>query len=542
MLFPMITPRISKSRSITVRKGIPKDVRDDYEKLYGQRWEAKLTLPAGTKPQEAKVRVGEFTSEVESRIATIRAAQRGEGQPLTQRQAFALAGEWYIWFIALHEENPGTVEHWRVMWDVLIARVEDHAPDWVIEDGWRDLEWTKEPEVRAGVRPLIADECKTAQFLASKGVVLNTEARALFLDCVLDEFMAAILLLERRANRDYSVDTRLAEFPKFDGKKIAQPAGTTSPWQLFEAWVKARQPAASGVNRWRCVFLDLEQRFGNANDITEDEAREWSRQLVTAKRKARTVNDVWLTAARTVFAWAQEERLITSNPFEGVRVTEPRRVKHRETDAFVSEEWRTILQAASSIDAPKTTFQGAQRWVPWLCAYSGARPGEITQLRGQDIERRGPIHAMKLTPEAGTIKTGKARTVPIHAHVIEQGFLEFARSRGNGPLFYNPVEDQGSSDPLNPKRPRSVSIRQRLADWVRKLGVTDNELKPNHAWRHTFKARADRAGVSERMSDYITGHAQRTVGAKYGAPTVEDMAAALEKFPRYDIASHRIRL
>ena len=42
---------------------------------------------------------------------------------------------------------------------------------------------------------------------------------------------------------------------------------------------------------------------------------------------------------------------------------------------------------------------------------------------------------MKLTPEAGTMKTGKARTVPIHAHVIEQGFIEFVKLRGKGPLF-----------------------------------------------------------------------------------------------------------
>jgi integrase len=285
------------------------------------------------------------------------------------------------------------------------------------------------------------------------------------------------------------------------------------------------------------VFLDLERHFEskNADDISEDDAREWARQLVTNVRKAGTVNDVWLSAARRVFGWAEKERLIDSNPFKRVRITVPRRIKHRETDAFMLAEWTTILKAASDIGTPKTTFQGAQSWVPWLCAYSGARPGEITQLRGVDIQPRGHIHVMKLTPEAGTIKTGKARTVPIHAHVIEQGFLRFVRSHGNGPLFYNPVEDQGPSDPLNPKRPRSVSIRQRLADWVRKLGVTDHELKPNHAWRHTFKARADRARISERMSDYITGHAPRTVGAKYGAPMVEDMAAALEKFPRYEI-------
>ena len=537
MLFRMVTARRLRSGSIVVRKGIPKDVRAEYLRLYGVGWEAKLTIPAGVSPPKAKLRISEWSAEHESRIATIRAAQRGEGQSLTQRQALALAGEWYVWYVAQHEENPGTVEHWQMMWGVLIDRLEDHAPDWVIEKGWRDLAWTREPEVRAGIRPLIADEAKTAQFLASKGVVLNPEAQASFLDCVLDEFIAAILLLERRANKDYSPDTRPSEFPKFDGRKIARSTSKTSPWQLFEAWQKARQPAPSGVNRWRVVFLDLERRFGSANDVTEDDAREWSRQLVTNDRSARTVNDVWINAARTVFAWAKRERLISSNPFTGLKVTEPRRVEHRETKAFRPEEWTTILKAASAVRSPKTMFQGAQRWVPWLCAYSGARPGEITQLRGKDIERRGQIHVMKLTPAAGTTKTGKTRVVPLHAHLIEEGFLVFVRDRGEGPLFYNPKrKEDGASDPLNPKRHPSVIVRRRLADWVRKLGVTDEELSPMHAWRHTFKARADRAGISERTSDYITGHAQKTVGATYGAPTVEDMAEALKKFPQYEIA------
>ena len=122
-----------------------------------------------------------------------------------------------------------------MMWGVLLERLEDHAPDRVIEHGWDDLEWTKEPEVRAGIRLPHRDEAKTAQFLASKRVVLNPKAQALFLDCVLDEFMAAILLLERRANRDYSPDPRPAEFPKFDGRKVVKAGSTASPWQLFEA-------------------------------------------------------------------------------------------------------------------------------------------------------------------------------------------------------------------------------------------------------------------------------------------------------------------
>jgi hypothetical protein len=37
---------VSMSRAYSVRKAIPADVREEYERMYGQRWEAKLTLQA----------------------------------------------------------------------------------------------------------------------------------------------------------------------------------------------------------------------------------------------------------------------------------------------------------------------------------------------------------------------------------------------------------------------------------------------------------------------------------------------------------------
>ena len=316
----------------------------------------------------------------------------------------------------------------------------------------------------------IADEAKTAQFLASKGVVLNSEAQALFLDCVLAEFIAAILRLERLAGGDYEPDDRPSGFPKFDGRPVRQGA-TVTPWALFAAWVNAAttfglhgEPVARGVSRSR-------KRFASASDITEDDAREWARKLVTPQRGPRTVNDVWITAARTVFSWAVGERIMAANPFESVRVTRATKGSDREIQAFSPEEAATILRASSATGEPRTTLEGAIRWVPWLCAYSGARAGEITQLRGADIQQRGEIHAMLITPAAGTVKTGKARAVPIHEHLIEQGFLEFVKSRGDGPLFYDPVEENGPSDPLNPRRPPAVVVRQKVAAWVRNLGI-----------------------------------------------------------------------
>jgi integrase len=214
------------------------------------------------------------------------------------------------------------------------------------------------------------------------------------------------------------------------------------------------------------------------------------------------------------------EKLIERNPFSEVRISVPRRTVERETKAFTSEEAETILTAALAYKNPMTVDERARRWVPWLCAYTGARAGEITQLRGSDILRRATDHFAKLSPSAGKMKTRTARTVPLHEHLIEQGFMSFVKEMGEGPLFYAPppVRPVGQAEPVQSPADRT---RARLGDWVRSLGITDPELSPNHAWRHTFKARAERYGMSERYSDAITGHAPPTAGRTYGKPTPE---------------------
>ncbi len=119
----------------------------------------------------------------------------------------------------------------------------------------------------------------------------------------------------------------------------------------------------------------------------------------------------------------------------------------------------------------------------------------------------------RITPEAGTVKGDAARVVPLHEHLVAQGFLTFVLQHKDGPLFYEPDTETANLDPIERRKPRYSQVRQRLATWVRELGVDDPNISPNHAWRHTFKKIADRAGITERMSDYITGHAPRSVGA-----------------------------
>jgi integrase len=102
------------------------------------------------------------------------------------------------------------------------------------------------------------------------------------------------------------------------------------------------------------------------------------------------------------------------------------------------------------------------------------------------------------------------------------------------PLFFRPP--QGPSRNPNYRGP-ATKARERLAAWVRSLGVDDPGISPNHAWRHLFKTVARRAGIESGSRDAIVGHAARSTAESYEHVTVEDMAEALKQFPRYTIAA-----
>jgi integrase len=226
--------------------------------------------------------------------------------------------------------------------------------------------------------------------------------------------------------------------------------------------------------------------------------------------------------------------LITTNPFTEAVVDVPRRKQHRPR-WFYEQERTTILKAANAIGDTSNPDDAARRWVPWLLAYTGARPAEITQLRSVDVERMEGIWTLNLTPKAGTIKGSVARRVPLHPHLLEQGFLEFVKSCGEAPLFYRPRTTRKSDEPAKALKSPAAQVRQRLADWIREIGVDDEHLSPNHAWRHTFKLIGSRAEISDALLDYICGHAPATEGRRYGAPELKDMARVIERFPRYEI-------
>lgn len=308
----------------------------------------------------------------------------------------------------------------------------------------------------------------------------------------------------------------------------------------FEAYVREQGIKAVTANEWRGNLRALVRHVGHddAARFTVGNIDSWRDFLLAEKtkrgglRSPRTVKDKYISALRSTLNYAIGKRKLTENVAAMVDVRVPRKTKLRERD-FTSEEAKAILSATMKARRDLSTFvQRARRWIPWLCAYTGARVNEISQLRGSDVVQVDGIWAIHITPEAGTVKSGQARVVPLHPHLIEQGFARIAQQMGDQPMFYDP----GKVRKPGPGNRHIKKVGEMLATWVRnEVGINDPGVQPNHGWRHLFKSRCIEAGTPERVADAIQGHAARSVGQSYGSVSLSAKHKALSSMLRIEI-------
>jgi integrase len=310
---------------------------------------------------------------------------------------------------------------------------------------------------------------------------------------------------------------------------------------VFEDYAAEGPLKPSTHKRWKAVLENLVAFLGydDANKVTRQDVIAWKDALLSEvdedgqkKRGNRTVSEVFLAASKATFTWGMGNGRNTENPFSSVTVKVRKRRRLRDPD-FTEDEGLLILRSAlapqSELLAPRHAL--ARRWVPWICAYTGARVNEITQMRAEDVKQIKDVWTIRITPEAGGQKNDKARVIPIHAHIVEQGFPEVATAQAKGPLFYDPSRSRGGSA----AHPQYKKVGERLAAWVRKIGVDDPEVQPNHAWRHLFKSRARNAGMDLDAREAIAGHEPGTEGRRYGVNDIPFLAAEIAKLPRFKV-------
>lgn len=501
-------PRPSKHQKTGVyyfRVRVPRDLKE----LLG-RSEVKMSLQTKD-PTIAKERF----AEQEKRTATEWKALRARPSPMPHRQLVALSGQFYEQIMEMVRDEPGEAEIWEGA--IALGEAATRAPDKL--EQWYGS---------------IADK-----LLQSAGSAIDEASRQRLLSEVHNAYRQAAEQQVKRAGGDYSPDPKASRFPALTPKDAADGADVGIR-ELYELWKRDHLSNGASPRTPRDHLQkvnDLIRFVGhdNARRVTPQDIAKWGEHLRHERGlSAKTVNDKYLSAARAVFGAGVAKFKIERSPVERVHVKVPKANRER-SPGFTDAEATKILTAAlvAENDTGRTAplNKRAYRWVPWICAYTGARAGEVTQLRGQDFVEEHGVPCIRITPEAGSVKTGQYRVVPIHPHLVELGLLELVEKSGASSLFYIPNNRDRKAG-----NSQAANVRGKVSEWVRQVAkVTDPRIQPNHAWRHRFKTIARDVDMAQRYMDAVQGHSDGSASADYGENSMKALYREIQKLPRYPI-------
>ncbi len=310
---------------------------------------------------------------------------------------------------------------------------------------------------------------------------------------------------------------------------------------LFQDYITSRQTLGKhrdGAKQWENAVDHLIRflRDSDARKVTKRNLLDWRDTLLKEAKSTKTISNVYLASIRAVLKWAYENDRLPTNEGETVRQAVAKKIINRER-GYTNSEALKVLNASVCYQPANSTnpanresahITAAKRWIPLLCAFTGARVTEMAQLRKEDIRQEANVWVIRIAPDAGSVKTGAYRDVPLHRQVLSLGFIQFIQAAKQGPLFHGATVPQKYLA-------NARGTGGRLSQWLQEAGLVPENVQPSHGWRHRFKTVARELGLSDRTIDAIQGHAGRTAGDEYGDVTIIAKARAIDALPDYDL-------
>lgn len=211
----------------------------------------------------------------------------------------------------------------------------------------------------------------------------------------------------------------------------AAPVAPMTLRQVFERWKAVKPRKEDSVRACERALALFEDRTGNTpvQSITRAQGDDFRSWLQTLGTSSKTAHDR-ITWVKSLLTYAKRDLdLIQKQPWEGIDIT------HRTENArrpWSPEEMEALFSSPlfSSYELPKGPKPGrdAAYWVPLLGLYTGARVGELCQLRVVDVERTAAGLFLRITDEAegATVKTAAGhRRVPVHPELVRLGFSDY---------------------------------------------------------------------------------------------------------------------
>lgn len=313
--------------------------------------------------------------------------------------------------------------------------------------------------------------------------------------------------------------------------------------EVHSAWKTSKARSEDTISACLRAVALFEEFTANTpvSEVTRRQGDEFRTWLEHPDRNttSKTARDR-LTWVKSLLEFAAHDLgLMRRSPWSGIEIAFQTTHKRR---PWSNDELSTFFTQPlhTAYELPKDRKAGADAayWIPLLGLYTGARVGELAQLRSIDIERDAGVPMLLITDEGDgqRVKTAASiRKVPLHNELIRLGFLDYVASRqgyGNVPLW--PALPQRKGKP-------GGYFSHWFGIYRRSLGF--GQHPDFHCFRHTVRSQLVGAGVAEALIDTLVGHeVAGSTGAKvytHRAPKTLADAIQLLSYPSLSLSPFR---
>lgn len=459
----------------------------------------------------------------------------------------------------------------RVGYDDMLAAMEERRRAWpTSDDEYAARLSEREADLKRLTRRLQDGDLAQWEQVADRAIVSRGlpiakggEDYSTFVQTIAEASIDAVGVFMRRAGGELDAAPRTAIVQAIKTKEAAQAKPGETLLELFELWaaemLAKREKRADTVNQdrkvierfaafvgadrdvrsitpleiaeYRDTLRDLPPKWMSKRELRDLDMRKAAKRAreMGMSRNAFTNINKHLSTISPLYRWLakQPKWAGLANPCNGlfydkVGGKNPRPpFKTATLNQILGSPLFTGFQANGEEHVPGALRADDWRyWVPLVCLFTGARIGEIAQLRLGDISQERGVwffHIRHDEEEGLTTKSGETRVAAVHPLLERIGLLAFHRRR---------VEAAGGGldAPLFPElEPNS---RGQIGDtpsrwwrkYLRKIGVKDGrDGQGSHSFRHTLADRLrGEAELMDNQTAVCLGHSIKTTTSAYG--------------------------
>jgi integrase len=229
----------------------------------------------------------------------------------------------------------------------------------------------------------------------------------------------------------------LRRFYKTVGLPVPVAERTAEPVSfepMIERWAKHTNAPKKGRQdmETKCGRFTTSLGHDDMAKVTFENCRDYRDAMIDGGELSPQSISNHLKALKALFVYAFDNKSdrFPSNPMARVKFSPG---KGEERDDFTPDERRTILIAAHEAGP-------VIKWLTWLSSFTGARLSEIVDAHTRDIVLVDGVWVIKIrrkyrSPDQRLKTKVSTRDVPLHSALLAEGFLDYVKSVGDGPLF-----------------------------------------------------------------------------------------------------------